>query len=145
MPTKIDWIKSQLLPNETASVLTSRLNTSATIDNPTPQPQVLTPITLSAIRKAIDKAESFKVQETDTWQELVTAINANNRATCRDLVGTLVAGGALLPATAAKLSGIFTATIPDPAWKAKIVATPASIAGFDSVYVHEAQEAIDAK
>lgn len=143
MPTKIDWIKSQLLPDESASAITSRLNTPATIDNPTPQSQILTPITLSAIRKAIAGAESFKVQETDTWQELKAAIAINDRATCRDLISTLIAGGALLPATAAKLSGIFTATIPDPSWKARVTTTPAIAAGFDPVWVHEAQEAID--
>jgi hypothetical protein len=145
MTAKIDWIKSQLQPDESASSLTSRLNTPDTIDNPTPQPQVLTPITLSAIRKAVPPAESFKVQETETWDELVAAIAINDRVTCRDLIATLVAGGILSIATAGKLSAIFTAVIPDPSWKAKIVATPASIAGFDAVYVHEVQEAIDAK
>jgi hypothetical protein len=140
---KIDWIKSQLQPNETASILASRLNTPATIDNPIPQPQVLTPITLSAIRKAVLPAESFKVQETETWSELVAAIAINDRATCRDLIGTLVAGGILSQATAIKLSGVFTATIPDPKWRSKITATHASVAGFGAVYVHEAQEAID--
>lgn len=143
MTAKIDWIKSQIQPNESASSLTSRLNTPTTIDSPIPQPQILTPITLSAIRKAVLPAESFKVQETETWDELVTAIAINDRATCRDLIGTLVAGGILSQATAVKLAGIFTATIPDPSWKPKIVVTPASIAGFDAVYVHEAQEAID--
>ena len=143
MITKIEWIKSQLQPNESASVVTSRLNTPSIIDNPVPQPQILTPITLSAIRKAVDKAEAFKVQETDTWQEIVAAIAINDRSTCRDLIGTLVAGGVLSPVTAARLSGLFTATIPDPDWQPKITATPASIAGFGIVYVHEVQEVID--
>lgn len=143
MLNKIDWIKSQLQPNEIASAVTSRLNTPATIDNPISQPQILTPITLSAIRKVVAGAESFKVQETETWNELVAAIAINDRATCRDLIITLVAGGILSQTTAAKLSGIFAATIPDPNWKKQIIATPASIAGFDAVYVHEAQEAID--
>jgi hypothetical protein len=145
MPTKIDWIKSQVLALESASDLTSRLNTATTIDNPTPQPQILTPITLPAIRKAVDKAEAFKVQETETWDDLVSAIAVNDRQAVRDLVGILVGGGVLSTATAIRLSGIFTATIPDPTWKARIVATPTSLAGFDPVFVHEAQEAIDAK
>lgn len=144
MPTKIDWIKSQVLANESASDLTSRLNTSFTIDNPTPQPQITTPITLSAIRKAVDKTEAFKVQETETWDDLVSAIAANDRATIRDLVGTLIGGGVLSTATATKLSALFTATIPDPNWKKQTVTTPAISAGFDAVMVHEAQEAIDA-
>lgn len=144
MPTKIDWIKSQLQPNETASALTSRLNAPATIDNPIPQPQILTPITLAAIRKIVtDKAEAFKVQETDTWQDIKAAIAINDRVTIRDLIGILVGSGTLSQATAVKLSSVFTSTIPDPNWRAKITATPASIAGFDPVYVHEAQEAID--
>jgi hypothetical protein len=142
---KIDWIKTQLQPNESASDLTSRLNTVSTIDNPTPQPQILTPITLSAIRKAVDKAEAFKVQETQTWDDLLSAIAVNDRQTTRDLVGILVGGGVLSTATAVRLSGLFTVTIPDPNWKARIEATPASLAGFDPVFVHECQEAIDAK
>lgn len=145
MPTKIDWIKSQILPNESASALTSRLNTPATIDNPIPQPQIFTPITLAAIRKIVnDKAEAFKVQETDTWQDIKAAIAIDDRATIKDLIGILVGSGVLSPATAAKLSAVFTATILDPNWKAKIIATPASLAGFEIVYVHEVQEAIDA-
>lgn len=140
---KISWIKSQLLPGEVASDAASRLNTLIEIDNPIPQGNISTPIDVDNLWNIVPPAEVFKVLNTLLWDRIIKAIDQSNKALVQKYIGALVAGSCLTPATAGKIGMALSGEIPDPDWQSRIVTTPAQLAGFDAVMVHEAQEAID--
>lgn len=141
---KINWIKSQLLPDESPSDVTSRLNTSIEIDNPIPQANISTPIDVDKLWDIVPPAEVFKVLNSLLWDRIVKAIEQNNKDLVQKYITALIAGGCLSPLVAKNIGIALSGEIPDPNWSAKIVTTPSQLAGFDEVYVHEAQEAIDA-
>lgn len=141
--TKLDWIRSQLLPEEDASEATSRLNTSFETKNPLPQKQVPTPIEVDKLWEIVPPAEVFKVLNTLLWDRVVRAIEQKNKPLVQKYVMALVAGGCLTSATASKVAVALSGEMPDPTWQPIVITTPAKLAGFDLVFVHEAQEAID--
>ncbi len=143
MSKKTDWIKTQLLPDEDASEVTSRLNTSTEIDNPTPQGKVSTPIDVDKLWDIVPPIEAFKVLNTLLWDRIVRAIALNNKALVQKYVGALVAGGCLTQATAGKIAVALSGEMLDPSWKPRIITTPARLAGFDPVMVHEVQFALE--
>lgn len=143
MTPKIDWIKSQAQPDESASDLTSRLNTESTIDNPTPQGKISTPVDVDKLWEIVPPAEVFKVLNTLLWDRVIRAIADKNKALVGRYITALVAGECIAPTTAQKIGVALSGEVPDPSWKPQIVTTPAKLAGFDNVRVDEAQEAID--
>lgn len=139
MLTKIDWIKSQLLPDEQASECTSRLNTFFETDNPAPQELIPVPIDIDKMWDLVPPNEVFKVLNTLLWDRIVKAIQAGNKALVGKYITALVAGGALSPATVAKIMPALSGTMLDPKWEPRIVSTAARLAGFDDVRVDEVQ------
>jgi hypothetical protein len=145
MSNKTDWIKSQLLPDDDASEATGRLNTTYEIDNPTPRPDIPTPIDIDKMWDLVPPGEIFKVLNTLIWDRVIRAIEAKNKALVGKYITALVAGGCLAPATAGKIAQALSGTIPDPNWQPKITTTLARSAGFDAVRVDEVQDVLDAK
>lgn len=140
---KIEWIKSQLLPDEDASIATSRLNTPSEIDNPRSQGKVSAPVDVDKLWDIVPPLEVFKTLNTLLWDRIMRAIALNNKALVSKYVGALVAGDCLSAATAAKIAVALSGEMPDPNFQARIITTPAKLAGFDPVMVFEVQEAID--
>lgn len=143
MKSKIDWIKSQLLEGEKASDAASRLNTPVVIDNPIPQSQVSAPIDLYALRNIIPDDEAGKVLNSLIWDRVTSALLVGDLHTVSNHIKSLVGLGYLSLPTVAKLQEFMTATIPDPDWQAQITVSPAELLGYNIVYTHEVQEAID--
>jgi hypothetical protein len=141
---KIDWIKYQLQPAESASQATSRLNTLSTIDNPIPQSQIPKPIDLAEIRAVVPDTEAFNVLSSRIWDRIVESIAKGDLAAVQGHIKALYAGKLISQETIAKLAPFLSATMLDPSWQQTIETTPARAAGFDDVMVHEVQEAIDA-
>lgn len=139
---KIDWIKSQLVGEESVQDTVSRLNTPVEIDNPIPQPQVKKPIDLIALRESIPDAEAFAVLETRTWDRILDSIDKNNWISVAQHTRALLAGGKISTDTVVKLQPLLAATIPDPDWQARIVISLSELAGFpDGVTIDEVLEA----
>lgn len=143
MTSKINWIRSQLLPNEAASEAASRLNTPIKIDNPTPQNKISTPVDVDGLWAIVPATEAFKVLNTFIWDRVLMAIEKQDKALMQNYITALVAGGCLTPATAGKVAVALSGEIPDPNWQAKIIITPSKLAGYSTVLVDEVQEALD--
>ncbi|WP_310410585.1 hypothetical protein [Chamaesiphon sp. OTE_8_metabat_110] len=143
MSPKTDWIRSQLRPDEDASEATSRLNTPTEIDNPIPQGKVPTAVDVDKLWDIVPPLEVFKTLNTLLWDRIVRAIALNNKALVSKYVGALVAGGCLTSATATKIGVALSGEMLDPNWKPRIITTPAKLAGFDAVMVHEVQLALE--
>jgi hypothetical protein len=143
MTTKLDWIKSQLLANEVASDAASRLNTPFTIENPNSQQDVPAPIDFYALRDVIPNDESGKVLNSLIWDRVTEALAIGDFRTVNNHIESLVGLEFLSLPTVAKLQEFMAATIPDPNYQPTIQTTLAKQAGYDLVYTHEVQEAID--
>lgn len=143
MKSKIDWIKSQLLEGEKASDAASRLNTPITISNPVPQDNVAAPIDFHTIREIIPDDESGKVLNSLIWDRITKAFSEGDLQTVNNHIESLIGIGFLSLPTVVKLQEIMGATIPDPNWLPNIQTTIAEQSGYNIVYTHEVQEAID--
>lgn len=143
MTNKIDWIKSQLLPKESASNAASRLNTTITIENPSPIQEIPAPIDMNGLRAEIDDLEAYNVLISPLWDRITTAIAARDLIVVNNHVKALLAAGLISMQTVAKMAVFMSKTIPDPNYQSTIETTIAEQAGFDLIYVHEVQEAID--
>lgn len=141
--SKLTWIKSQLLPKESASNAASRLNTIIEIDNPTPRPDIPAPIDLVNIREVVPDAEAFAVLESRTWNRIIDAINMGDRIAISQHIAALYAGKLITAETIVKLQPFLNNTIPDPNWMPKIKTTLAKQAGFDIVLVNEVVESMN--
>lgn len=139
---KIDWIKSEIIIEDSIQDTVSRLNTPVQIDNPEPQGQVKKPIDLVALREGIPDAEAFAVLETRTWDRILDSIDKGNWVSVSQHTRALLAGGKISPDTVVKLQPLLAATIPDPDWQARITISPAELAGFvEGVTIDEVTEA----
>lgn len=143
MPTKTEWIISQLQSKESPNEAASRFNTPITIANPVTQKQVPAKIDLIAIRGLVPDDEAFKVTNTLIWGLITEAIKKNDLIVVASHIKSLVGGGVLSEATVAKIMPFISATVLDSNWTAEVTVSPAQLAGFDYILVSEVQEAID--
>lgn len=143
MTAKIDWIKSQLLPEETASNAASRLNSIITIENPIKQQEIPAPIDMIALRDEIDDLEAYNVLISPLWDRITQAIAIGDFLTVNNHIKALLAAKIISMQTVGRLAVFMSKTIPDPSWQPTIQTTLANQAGYDLVYTHEVQEAID--
>ena len=121
MTTKIDWIKSQLLPKETASNAASRLNAIITIDNPNPRQDVPAPIDFYALREdIIPDDEAGKVLNSLIWDRITAALAVGDFRTVNNHLSSLVGVGFVSLPTVAKLQEFMSQTIPDPNYQETI-------------------------
>lgn len=141
---KTEWIKSALLPNESASVATSRLNTPSIIPNPVTRAQVSKPIDLIALRASIPDLEAFKVLSSPIWDRITVAIGQGDLVTISYHMAALLAGSLISPATVAIVAPLLQQTQLDPDWQATISISPAALAGFGVLLVGDVQSAIAA-
>lgn len=141
--TKAEWIYSQLIKDETASSMASRLNTPIEIDNPSPQAQVPKPINLVELRAEIPDLEAFRVLYSKLWDRITQALATDDLVTVNNHVLALLAGGVISEETVIKLGKYMSVTMPDPTWQARISISPAQLAGYGLVLVDEIQSAID--
>jgi hypothetical protein len=143
MTAKQDWIKSQLLPNELASIACSRLNAIQEFDNPAPQGQISAPISMVAIRELVPDIEAFNVLSNPIWDRITEAINQKDLVTVNNHIKALLAGNVISAETVAKIEPLLSATIPDPNYQPLTWQSLAQQAGFGIVYTDEIQEVID--
>lgn len=144
MQSKLTWIKSQLLSNESANEAASRLNTPIETPNPTPQQQISVPIDLLKLREGIPDLEAFKVLSSPIWDRITEAIKKGDGVTIINHTKALLAGGLISQETVAKIIPLLQLTQPDPTWQATTLISPAHLAGFGVVLVSNVQEAINA-
>lgn len=140
---KIEWIKSQLLSNESASDAASRLNTQTIVPNPTPQSQVAKPIDLVMLASAIPAIERFKVLSNPIWDRITEALQRADIQIVGSHMEALLAGALISQETVAIVSPLLQQTYLDPNWQPTILASLVQLAGFGLVLVSEVQEVID--
>lgn len=143
MTTKTIWIASQLLPNETASNATSRLNTQTIVPNPSPQSQVPKPIDLVVLASSIPAIERFKVLSNPIWDRITNALSIGDLQTVGSHMEALLAGSLISSATVDIVSPLLQQTHLDPNWQPTILTSPAQLAGFGLILVGDVQAAID--
>lgn len=141
--TKQDWIKSQLLPNESAAIACSRLNAIQELDNPEKQGQVPDLISMIAIRELVPDIEAFQVLSNPIWDRITDAIEQHDITTVQNHIEALVAGDLISIETVSKLIPLLSATIPDPNYQPVIRQSLAQQAGFGVIYTDEIQKVID--
>jgi hypothetical protein len=143
MTTKQDWIKSQLLPNESASIACSRLNMIQEFENPESQNQIPAPINMVAIRELVPDIEAYNVLSNPIWDRITDAIGQQDLQTVNNHIKALLAGKLISLETVSKLAPLLSATMPDPNYQPVIHQSLAQQAGFGIVYTDEIQEVID--
>lgn len=141
MPTKTEFILSQLLPGETASDLTSRLNLLTTIKNPIPLQYISAPPDLAAIRAAIPDEEAFAIMETRTYDRLLEAVSIRDKVGVYNHLMALKAGGRISDGTLKYLLELLASKIPDPAWQPMIESSLAQQNGFE-ITVNDVEQAM---
>lgn len=140
---KSDWIKSQIIAEESSEDLVIRLNELIEIDNPIAvQPTISAPVDVNKLWDIVPPAEVFKVLNTLLWDRIVLAIAADNKTLVSRYVAALVAGGCLNAATASKVGAALSGSVPDPTWQARIMVPAYQIAGFDSLTIDDVEEAL---
>jgi hypothetical protein len=139
---KSEWIRSQALPNESASALASRLNTPELVDNPDSEVQIPRTITISDLLAECTDSEEFAACETQTYSLAVEAFNSGNRVDAINYFSVLIKGGIVGAESAQKIGALLAETAPDPSYKPQILQSPAQQAGFDVVTVDEVIEAL---
>jgi len=140
---KHDWIRSQLLPNESAAIACSRLNAIQEFPNPDKQGQIPAPISMIAIRELVPDIEAFNVLSNPIWDRITDAIGHQDLQTVNNHIKALLAGKSISLDTVSKLAPLLSATMPDPNYHPVIWQSLAQQAGFDIVYTDEIQEVID--
>jgi hypothetical protein len=143
MTTKQEWIKSQLLPDESAPIACSRLNAIQGFPNPDKQGQVPAPISLIAIRELVPDIEAYNVLSNPIWDRITDAIGQQDLQTVNNHIKALLAGKLISLDTVSKLAPLLSATMPDPNYQPVIKQSLAQQAGFDIVYTDEIQDVIN--
>jgi len=144
MSLKTTWIKTQLLPGESASDATSRLNTQTIVPNPKAQSQVPKPIDLVMLASSIPAIERFKVLSNPIWDRITNALSIGDLQTVGSHMEALLAGSLISSATVDIVSPLLQQTHLDPNWQPTILASPAQLAVFGLVLVEDVQSAINA-
>jgi hypothetical protein len=139
---KFDWIRSQLLPNETPGGAVVRLNFRHLVPNPTPQGDIPAPVTISDLVNLCDDDEEFAITETQTYKLAVEAWNSGNRTDAINYFHILIRGGVIGEASAQAIGARLQETIPDPNWEPQVMLSLAEQAGHGFVSYEEIAEAI---
>jgi hypothetical protein len=137
--TKQEWIKSQILKDETPSATASRLNTPIEIDNPTPNTPIPKPYTRDELLILIPTAELIKIDI--SMIDYIGKVINDRVALGAYVLPKLVSQNIFSKNTVANLQELLTATVENPDYKPKIWMTPAEIAGFDAVLTDEVEAA----
>jgi hypothetical protein len=138
---KLDWIRSQLLPNETPGEAVVRLNFRHLVANPTPQGDVPAPVTISDLVQLCTD-NKFLITESQTYKLAVDAWNSGNRQDALNYFNRLIEGGLIGEASAQAIGARLQETIPDPDWQPQISLSLAEQAGHGFVSYEEIAEAI---
>lgn len=134
---KLEWIRSQILPEEPPAAAASRLNTPALVDNPTAQQKIPAPLSLDDLLSKIPEQEAFDVVETVTWTRIEAAIDKGNQSAVSRYIRVLRGGGKISPETEKEIATLLSETMPDPNWQPHVMMSPAQIAGHSLIYTDE--------
>ena len=96
------------------------LNAPGRVDNPTPQPTVPTPFTVTQVFGLLSQASQVKIADVPFLPDVRDKILANDRPGCGLYIGLLEGAGQITVAEAGQMMNLIHASGPDPSWSATV-------------------------
>jgi hypothetical protein len=139
---RLDWVRSQLRPNETPGEAVVRLNFRISVPNPTPQGTIPDPVTIPELLDLTTPERIVELMELSIYKEALFAYNSGNERDALAFINKMHEAGVITPAEYEAILAELSKTIPDPDWEPQVMLSLAEQAGHGFVSYEEIAEAV---